>query len=269
MGFYTRAKRIVPLNWKVEAHLTVGRIKNIPTLLSDKRALLKNKLAGGPPLPPGELIFMVAAHRHPSWFLRGGASANQAILRVLENNGIRIENQHPVLDFGCGVGRIIRHFAPLKLDLHGTDYNPDLVDWCRNNLDFAVFGRNGLSAKLDYPDDTFGLIYSFSVFTHLTEPLQVEWLKELTRILRPGGYLYITTHGDSYAPGLTPEQRAQFQKGNLVVVEATRAGENACGAYHPKEYMERLAPPLTIVDFVPEGAEGDSHQDAWLLRKQI
>jgi hypothetical protein len=41
-------------------------------------------------------------------------------------------------------------------------------------------------------------IYAISVFTHLSAELQDLWMKELRRIVRPGGHLLITTHGESF-----------------------------------------------------------------------
>jgi len=60
-------------------------------------------------------------------------------------------------------------------------------------IPFAEFDINALSPPLVYGEGSFGLIYTFSVFTHLSEALQVSWLAELSRVLKPGGYLLLTT----------------------------------------------------------------------------
>ena len=56
---------------------------------------------------------------------------------------------------------------------------------------------------VDYPDATFDLIYAFSVFTHLAPAGQTFWIAELTRVLKPGGCLFLTTHGEHYLPQLS------------------------------------------------------------------
>jgi SAM-dependent methyltransferase len=70
-----------------------------------------------------------------------------------------------------------------------------LVEWCQKNLSFASFAQNPLQGKLEYSDRSFDFIYAWSVFTHLTEHQGIFWIDELRRVLRPGGYLYFTTHG--------------------------------------------------------------------------
>ena len=54
-----------------------------------------------------------------------------AARRVLERNSVSLPEVGAVLDFGCGYGGIIRHWADLPVEIHGCDYNPVLIDWCR------------------------------------------------------------------------------------------------------------------------------------------
>ena len=44
---------------------------------------------------------------------------------------------------------------------------------------------------------TFDLVVALSVFTHMTEPLQVCWMRELRRVLQPRGLLLLTVLGDN------------------------------------------------------------------------
>jgi SAM-dependent methyltransferase len=44
-----------------------------------------------------------------------------------------------------------------------------------------------------FPDQMFDLIYSYSVFSHLSEEAHLAWLKEFKRIMKPGGLLIVTT----------------------------------------------------------------------------
>jgi len=71
--------------------------------------------------------------------------------------------------------------------VHGSDYNPRLVRWCRESLPFADFRVNGLQPPLPYADGELEFVYAISIFTHLTEALQDAWLQELARVLAPGG----------------------------------------------------------------------------------
>lgn len=221
-------------------------------------------------MPPLALIDLVSGQPDIGWFLEGGRLGATAIREVLERHGIDVESLGAVLDFGCGCGRVVRHWEglPDRVRVHGSDLNPSLIAWCRENLRFARFETNGLGPPLTFNNESFDLVYAFSVFTHLPEALQRPWIEELGRVLAPGGLLAISTHGARYAAELTPEEQARFAKGHLVVRAAEDAGSNACGAYHPEAYVrDRLAAGFEVVEFLPEGAKGNPHQDLWLLRK--
>ena len=212
---------------------------------------------------------MVAGTDDVEWFLQGGLLAASSMRAILARSGVTIERLGAILDFGCGAGRVLRHWKSLEGPaLHGTDYNPELVAWCAANLPFATFRVNRLDGGVDYPAASFDLIYAFSVFTHLAPAGQSFWIAELTRVLKPGGYLFITTHGEHYLPRLSLRDQEQFRSGQLVVLGSKRAGSNDCAAFHPESYVRQsLAKGLDVVDFVPEGALGNPYQDAYLLRK--
>lgn len=248
-------------------------IKELRQQFTDKdRELVefKNGLEGGLPIPPPREIFLVSGSENVSAFLKSGEIHTGLIREMLGRNGLDIEDFDSMLDFGCGCGRMIRHWNDLEgPEVHGTDYNPDLISWCEKNLDFANFQTNELVGGLDYYEDgKFDFVYALSVFTHLTEPQQFFWIEELSRILRPGGHLFITTHGDFYRKRLSPEEEERFRGGRLVVRAEESAGENKCAAFHPEAYVRgNLAAGLSVVDLV-RGAEGSVYaQDSWLLRK--
>jgi len=262
VGIYQGLKKLISPKWK-------ARIFYLRGLPRDKTTRIQNRIKGRFPIPPRDLIFLVAGHHNATSFLQGGATASQAIRDTLEKNSIYIEGLHAILDFGCGVGRIMRHWNTLRGPaLYGTDYNPTLIGWCQENLTFAEFQVNTLSGRLPYPSSTFDFIYVFSVFTHLSEPLQFHWIEELSRVLRPGGYLYFTTHGEYYFSKLALELQEQLRNGQMVILRAEQAGTNHCAVFHPERYVrEKLVKNLVMVDFIPSGAKGDSQHDVYLVKK--
>lgn len=225
----------------------------------------------GMPLPPGRLMHRVGGTRDVDWFVRSGRWAAEDLRSIAHEQGRPPEGLGAVLDFGCGVGRVLRHWADLAdrgVRLHGTDYNPALVAWCRRRLPFARFGVNGLDGRLEYADATFDLAYALSVFTHLDESRQGRWMSELRRVLKPGGVLILTLHGEAYRGTLRAVEAERFERGDLVVVGGRDEGSNRCAAFHPGPYVRhRLASGWDVVDHKPGAARGNPVQDYYVLRR--
>src|SRR6185437_2718684 len=68
-----------------------------------------------------------------------------------------------VLDFGCGVGKVIRHFAPEtdRAEFTGCDIHAPSIDWLQRNMSppFTFF-RCSEHPPLPQPDGYFDLIYA-------------------------------------------------------------------------------------------------------------
>lgn len=263
MSLYQTLKSVVPIEWKIGFH----EYKVLPKYYATR---VKNRLEGQPAIPPPELIYLVSGHRSPQLFLETGRATNQAIRGLLKKHDLKVEQFGAILDFGCGVGRIMRHWRTVKGPAwHGSDYNPALVDWCKSNLKFSKFQVNTLSGELPYEAETFDFIYAFSVFTHLSEALQFFWINELWRVLKPGGYVWFTTHGEYYLLTLTADESKQFRSGQLVVREQQQSGSNFCAVFHPLSYIhEKMAQNFTVIDFI-SGEHSDFKHDIHLLRKPL
>jgi SAM-dependent methyltransferase len=222
----------------------------------------------GLPMPPPRLIVRVAGSSDPGWFLESGRRAAASVRELLARCGVAVDDLGSILDFGCGCGRVTRTWRDFRGSVSGSDRDREAVDWSRERLPFAHFELNGLTPPLAFDDDSFDLVYALSVFTHLTEDLQRAWIRELHRVLRPGGYLVVSTHGEAYLPRLTPRERERFRDGELVVRWPQAAGTNLCGAYHPEAWLRsRLAHGFDVLAFETEGARGNPQQDLSLLRR--
>ena len=218
----------------------------------------------GLPVPPPRLRLTVAGTADRDWFLSSGRAAAQSIREALP---VELASLESILDFGCGCGRVVRHWRDLPGEVHGTDYNPGLVAWCRANLPFASFDVNALEPPLPHARERFDLVYALSVLTHLPEATQVAWLHELHRVSRK--WVLVTVHGEAYRNRLEDGERAAFDRGEIVVRWAEVAGTNLCTTFHPRVAVERLvADRFEIATFAPEGARGNPHQDLYLLRKR-
>jgi SAM-dependent methyltransferase len=221
------------------------------------------------PLPSEVLRLMVAGTDDAEWFLEAGRRAAESLTTLLGRHGVALHRQGRILDFGCGCGRVIRHLRHLPAELHGCDSNPVAVEWCAGNLPFGTFEVNALESPLDYDAETFDVAYALSVFTHLPGRLQAHWMSEMRRVLKPGGVLVLSLHGDALLGKLGRAERADYRAGRLVVRVADLAGTNHCAAFHPPPFVRNvLAKGFEVLEMARRGAAGNPPQDAWLLRKE-
>lgn len=239
------------------------------TLVANRRYRLHGS-PDGLPVPPPHLIFLVAGTNDISWFLDRGRRSAADITDALDRRGQSVEGLGAILEFGCGCGRVLRYWRGLSnTRVCGTDYNPELTEWCAANLPFVETRRNQLAPPLSYRNGQFDLVYAISVFTHLTEDLQRPWMQELVRVLKPGGILVVTTMGARYLLRMGGREREEFSSGRLVVKDDVRSpGSNMCAAYHPMTYVrDYLTEGVSLAEFVPGGASGAPHQDLFVFSK--
>lgn len=207
-------------------------------------------------LPPATLRVRVIAQADPQLFWESGKAEAEQLRAAAAANGLPIENAGRVLDFGCGCGRVARHWGRFpSLEVHGADHDPELIDWIDGNLPFVRAHRNELAPPLPYPGGHFNLVYAISVFTHMTSELSQAWMAELHRVLRPGALLLFSVLGESNLDRLLPRERAAFDRGELVVQFEEGLGTNLCVSYHPEDYIDRLTQGFDRLESRPVGAQ--------------
>jgi len=151
-------------------------------------------------------------------FLLIGEGCAQIMEQQSREMGVELSQARRVLDFGCGCGRTLRWFLlnfP-DVEFHGADVDAEAIAWCRQNLLGGRFVQANPLPPLSYPAGYFDVIYCLSVFTHLDEPAQDLWLRELARILAPGGLLLFSVHGARAAEVLDENGRTALRANGFV-----------------------------------------------------
>jgi 2-polyprenyl-3-methyl-5-hydroxy-6-metoxy-1,4-benzoquinol methylase len=130
----------------------------------------------------------ILEHRAKAAELSGGTSENAIyfmIERVIAEKGL----SGKILDYGAGVGQLTRRLLATPrfdhvsaADIMGVPSDlSGKVEWIEQDLNAPLPGH----------DDTFDVVVSAEVIEHLENPRFM--LREIFRILRPGGTAVVTT----------------------------------------------------------------------------
>ncbi|GAA2652044.1 class I SAM-dependent methyltransferase [Paractinoplanes durhamensis] len=96
----------------------------------------------------------------------------------------------PVVDVGCGPGRITGPLADLGVEVSGIDLSPRMVEVAREVYPAIPF-RVGSLLDLDLPDASLGGLVSWYSLVHTPPHLLPSAFAEFFRVLRPGGRLLL------------------------------------------------------------------------------
>jgi len=166
-------------------------------------------MAGSLPIPPPDLLDRIGpmGDQDPvAVYLESGSAHRELLESVLPDDWTWKGKR--VLDFGCGVGRMLRQFEPEaeEAEFWGCELDGRSVEWLQDGFcpPFRVF-QSAEEADLPQADGEFDLIYAFSVYTHFTENW-APWLLEHHRVLADGGLLFATFLGEGMLEPLTGEK---------------------------------------------------------------
>jgi len=105
-------------------------------------------------------------------------------------NGLKAKQQAgspiKILDVGCGTGANLEMLAQFG-EAQGVDVSADALAFCRERGLVGV--RQGAAEQLPWEDGSFDLVTGLDVVEHIDDDLA--GLKEMRRVLRPGGYAFL------------------------------------------------------------------------------
>jgi len=181
--------------------------------------------------------------------------------------GILDLSDKKILDVGCGWGSWLLLFLSWGVrpqNLCGIDLLPERAEVARQRLPKSeiVLGR---AEALPWPDDSFDLVFQFTVFSSVpSPPAREEIAKEIWRTLKPGGYFvsfdYFIAHpANPYTVGIGKRELERlFPK---AAFDSRRVG-----LFPP--LARRLVPLLFSLAHVLEKTRILSgHRLAWTIKK--
>jgi len=147
------------------------------------------------------------------------------VIKIFRENKVK-----KVLDLGCGAGRNTMPLAQKNFEVYGLDNAPTglkILKKTLKNRSLKVNLKTGNAfASLPYQDNYFDAIISVQVLQHAKETVILKAIKEVSRIIKPNGLIFITLCG-------------RISKGKVRLFLVKTAKKIAPNTYLPTQGNER------------------------------
>ncbi len=222
------------------------------------------------------------------------AQGNKLLQYFIEDAGLKPD--HDVLDIGSGIGRIavpLTTYLNASGSYHGFDVVETGVSWCQQNISkrhanfvfqyielendlYRSEGANAASFVFPYEDNSFDFVVLSSVFTHMLPEEVANYLKEIGRVLRPGGCCFATFFVWNEASAKVDQRNPTFafphDYGHYRLMDDRVASANVAfdeSYLHQLITSAKLKLEQTFYGYWSKGIRGESKdfQDILLLRK--
>lgn len=114
------------------------------------------------------------------------------IVRIFKKNGVK-----KILDLGCGSGKYIVYLSEQKFDVRGIDISTEGLKKTRKRLKEkgiqAKLKVGSIYRKLPYKENFFDAVICIRTINHGRIESIRRAIKEIERVLKPNGFLFLTT----------------------------------------------------------------------------
>lgn len=115
----------------------------------------------------------------------------ERLAQLFEKNKV-----YTILDLGCGTGRHLIFFAKKNFDIYGLDGSPRGIkiaeEWLSEERIRVETECCKIEESFPYVDNFFDAIISINVIHHNLMENIIKTVREIERVLRKGGYIFIT-----------------------------------------------------------------------------
>jgi len=138
-------------------------------------------------MEPREYTNMAQIEDRHFWFIQTRAMVRDALLRE------GITPQSKLLDIGCGTGGTM-HVIHDICSPSGIDMSLQALEYATKKIDAPVAQAD--ATVLPFTENTFDFAIALDVIEHIQNDVQV--LREIKRVLKPGGKLVLTVPAHQY-----------------------------------------------------------------------
>ncbi len=154
--------------------------------------------------------------------------------RAIETYIRQLPASAKLLDGGCGLGDFVVYFHDRGFQSLGYDISRKTISLLQQRFPGVAF-QDGDIRKTGLPDADVDAYYSWGVFEHFENGMK-DCVTEAYRVLKPGGYLFITVPFDNIRQSLRAafeapkpfDKRSRFYQWRFTRAELAREIE-ACG----------------------------------------
>ena len=114
--------------------------------------------------------------------------------KMLDWQAEKVGDLGVICDLGCGPGQIARYLHGHGIKACGVDLSSEMVKQAQRLNPDIPFQQADMLALTDIADGSYGGIAAFYSIIHIPRSSVVAALRELKRVLRPGGVLLLTFH---------------------------------------------------------------------------
>lgn len=107
---------------------------------------------------------------------------------IILNSIRRYKKKGKLLDIGCSIGHFLKLARDNGYEVEGLELEEEAVRYARKKFGLDV--QQKILSECDFPNKHFDIVAALGVLEHVVEPLN--FLKEIHRILVPGGLLALT-----------------------------------------------------------------------------
>ena len=121
------------------------------------------------------------------------------MLAILNFDGLVNDKNKKILDVGCGYGTSLKYFHSIGYkNIYGIDPDNDLIKTIPKEIAEI---KSGVAQKIPYPDESFDVIFVNGALHHIPtlKAAYEEAIKEMDRVLKPGGRVFFMEPGRYWA----------------------------------------------------------------------